>query len=154
MGLTEDGIWGPLTENGVREFISRERETKEVRNTGTFWDHIRHWSREEFRCRCGECHAPYCDGFPAEPDQTLVELADDIRQDLGAPGHRSSGIRCRQHNTDSGGVANSKHMEGKALDFMIEGISAERVYERAMRDSRTNYAYVIGNGPYVHIDVA
>lgn len=153
LGLTADGIWGPQTESAVREFVCREEESGETEETGTFWDHIRYWTREEFRCRCGEYHAPYCDGFPAEPDPVLVELVDDIRHDLGAPGYRSSGIRCRQHNTDSGGVADSRHMRGKALDFRIEGVSSQQVYQRAIEDPRTNYAYVIGDGPYVHVDV-
>ena len=105
-------------------------------------------------CRCWEYHEPYCDGFPVEPDQTLVELVDDIRHKAGAPGHRSSGIRCRQHNADSGGVANSKHMEGKALDFWIEGMSGEQLLALVLADPRTQFAYIIIPGePYVHVEV-
>lgn len=152
LGITADGIWGPRTEAAILGYIAGDPAAEEV-ETGTFWDHIRYWTREEFRCRCGEYHTPYCNGFPVEPDETLVELVDDLRHTLGAPGHRSSGIRCRQHNTDSGGVSNSRHMEGKALDFRIEGVSAEQVCQLAKRDPRTSYTYVIGNGPYVHVDV-
>lgn len=121
--------------------------------TGTFWDHIRYWSREEFRCRCGEYHEPYCDGYPAEPDQTLVELLDDIRAHFGRPAHRSSGLRCPQHNRDSKGVSNSKHLTGKAMDFFVEGTAGEIVRAYAAADPRCAYAYVI-EGNYVHVDVA
>lgn len=120
--------------------------------TGTFWDHIRYWSREEFKCRCGEYHEPYCNGYPAEPDQTLVELLDDIRAHFGRPAHRSSGLRCPQHNRDSKGVSNSKHLFGKAMDFFIEGVTGETVRSYAAADPRCNYAYVI-EGNYVHVDV-
>lgn len=120
--------------------------------TGTFWDHIRYWSREEFKCRCGEYHEPYCNGYPAEPDQTLVELLDDIRAHFGRPAHRSSGLRCPQHNRDSKGVSNSKHLTGKAMDFFVEGTAGETVRAYAAADPRCAYAYVI-EGNYVHVDV-
>lgn len=122
-------------------------------STGTFWDHIRYWSREEFRCRCGEYHEPYCNGYPAEPDQTLVELLDDIRAHFGRPAHRSSGLRCPQHNRDSKGVSNSKHLTGKAMDFFVEGNTGETVRAYAAADPRCAYAYVI-EGNYVHVEVA
>ncbi len=141
---------GEVPEN-VQEVI---KEAEKGDSTGTFWDHIRYWSREEFACRCGEYHSPYCNGYPVEPDQTLVELVDDIRHHFGRPGHRSSGIRCYQHNIDSKGVANSKHRFGKALDFCIEGVSGEELCAYADRDPRCSYTYVITPGePWVHVDV-
>lgn len=150
LGIEPDGVWGDQTERAVRKYFSLE--TEEAKESGTFWDHIRYWTREEFRCRCGEYHAPYCDGFPVEPDQTLVELVDDLRHRAGAPGHRSSGIRCPRHNKDSAGVDNSKHLTGKALDFFIEGVSGEKLLQLALEDPRTSYAYQI-EGQYVHVDV-
>jgi uncharacterized protein YcbK (DUF882 family) len=107
-------------------------------------------TREEFRCQCG---GKYCSGFPTEPDQTLVELVDDLRDRLGAPGHRSSGRRCTQHNANEGGVYNSRHLTGKAFDFMVEGKTGQQLLTAAQADKRTRYAYIIGNGPYVHVDV-
>jgi hypothetical protein len=170
-----DGKWGQLSRSACRAFqrsfggiavtgTATEETGKALRHAvaygmparkeaENFWDGIRYWTREEFRCRCGEYHAPYCNGFPVEPDRTLVELVDDIRHDLGAPGIRSSGIRCPQHNADEGGVVNSRHLKGKALDFMIAGKSAGEVLARAQADKRCRYAYIIGSGPYVHVDV-
>lgn len=156
LGIPDDGIWGPQTDDAVREHIFSGADLPdEPEETGTFWDHIRYWTREEWRCRCG---GKYCDGFPAEPDQTLVELVDDIRHELGAPGHRSSGLRCQIHNQNEGGVWNSKHLEGKALDFFIEGVSGAKLLATVQKDPRTSYAYQIkdkyGNPTdYVHVDV-
>ena len=159
LGIPADGVWGPQTEAAVLETVytydvdAPVAEDSNVPSTaGTFWDHIRYWSREEFRCRCGEYHAPYCNGFPAEPDQTLVELLDDIRAHFGRPAHRSSGLRCPQHNRDSKGVYNSKHLTGKAMDFFIEGVTGEAVRAYAAADPRCSYTYVI-EGNYVHVDV-
>ena len=155
-----DGIFGDDTLEKILDVIhSREEPAPDIsvgdkkEPTGTFWDHIRYWSRDEFACRCGQYHAPYCNGFPVEPDQTLVELVDDIRHDFGRPGHPSSGIRCERHNADQPNSAkNSLHKYGKALDFFIEGVSGAQLLARAQADPRTNYAYII-EGQYVHVDV-
>jgi hypothetical protein len=162
LSIEPDGIWGDQTDSAIREYIYSGADLPEpdaadtnVGNkpeTGTFWDHIRYWTREEFKCQCGNYHAPYCDGYPAEPDQTLVELLDDIRAHFGRVAHRSSGLRCPQHNRDSKGVSNSKHLYGKAMDFFIEGVSGEAVRAYADADPRCNYTYVI-EGQYVHVDV-
>lgn len=155
--LEPDKAFGPLTEARIREVIGNSEDLQAQptpEDSEDFWTHIRYWSREEFACRCGEYHQPYCDGFPVEPDQTLVELVDDIRHNAGAPGHRSSGIRCSQHNIDSGGVSNSKHRYGKALDFFVEGYTSAKLLNliREMKDPRLNYAYEIDDS-YVHVDV-
>ena len=153
LGIPADGVWGPQTDDAIREHIYAGEDI-EVPATGDWWDGIRYWTREEFRCRCGEHHAPYCNGFPVEPDRTLVELVDDIRHELGVPCIRSSGIRCEQHNADQPGSApDSRHLTGKALDFMIQGVSASAMLAAAQADPRCRYAYIIGNGPYVHVDV-
>lgn len=162
--LTVDGIFGNATAARILEVIASGEHPQTQApaadpedtdsETGTFWDHIRYWSREEFRCRCGNYHTPYCNGFPVEPDETLVEMVDDIRAHFGRPAHPSSGIRCERHNADQpGAAANSKHKRGKALDFFIEGVSGEALRAYAAADPRCTYAYVI-EGNYVHVDVA
>lgn len=145
-GLNQDGIAGVETQQALRKAVS---EGMPEREEDSFWEHIRYWNREEFRCRCG---GKYCNGFPAEPDRTLVELADDLRAAAGKPGHASSCLRCPVWNSLQGGVANSRHLSGKALDFYIEGLSGAQLLARAQADKRTNYAYII-DGQWVHVDV-
>ena len=162
-GISIDGIAGEETQMALRHAVTYGMPAKNVdepaedvnfSGTGTFWDNIRYWTREEFKCRCGEYHTPYCNGYPVEPDQTLVELADDARAHFGRPGHRSSGIRCRQHNADQpGSAANSKHLFGKALDFWIEGVSGSALLAYVQRDPRTSYAYIVQDN-IIHMDVA
>ena len=166
LGIPADGIFGPQTEAAVLEAVYTydvdapvpEEDTaatdKNVAHTELelLFEGIRYWSPEEFRCRCGEYHAPYCDGFPVLPDRTLLELVDDLRHNAGRPGHRSSGIRCYQHNLDSNGAAGSRHLKGKALDFYIEDLPGTQLLKAAKADPRTRYAYIIQD-QWVHVDV-
>lgn len=145
--LAVDGIPGSQTQAALKQAVAGGMPVKPREDS--FWEHIRFWNREEFRCRCG---GKYCSGFPAEPDRTLVELADDLRARAGKPAKASSGLRCRIWNEIQGGVANSRHLTGKALDFSIEGLSGQQLLEMAQKDSRTRYAYII-DGSWVHVDV-
>ena len=157
LGIPADGVWGPQTEMAILEAVYTY-DTDAPTEPGTDdpdlverFRGIQYWSPEEFRC---QCYGKYCDGFPALPDRTLLELVDDIRQKADRPGHRSSGLRCQTHNDlQPGSVPNSKHRTGKALDFCIEGLSGAQLLALAQADPRTSYAYIIDNGPYVHVDV-
>ena len=146
-GLTADGIVGEKTREALRKAVAEGMPVQQEEDS--FWDHIRYWNREEFRCRCG---GKYCNGFPAEPHRILVELVDDLRAEAGKPGHASSGLRCSVWNSLQGGVENSRHMTGKALDFYIEGLPGTQLLSRAQADPRTRYAYII-DGQWVHVDV-
>lgn len=166
LGIPADGVWGAQTETAVLEAVYTydvdtpiQKEDAPASDDDSInaelsrlFEGIRYWSPEEFRCRCGEYHAPYCSGFPVLPDRTLLELVDDLRHNAGRPGHRSSAIRCHQHNIDSKGVADSRHKTGKALDFYIEGMSGSKLLAAAKADPRTRYAYII-EGAWVHVDV-
>lgn len=162
LGVHPDGVWGPQTEAAVLEAVFTYNdgpapEDDEITGNSDLDDlltecfkGIRYISPEEVRC---QCNGKYCNGFPALPNRVMLELADDLRERGGAPLHRSSFLRCPQHNANEGGVKTSKHQYGKALDFMIEGMTGVQLLSLARSDPRTSYAYIIGNGPYVHVDV-
>lgn len=162
LGVPADGVWGKQTETAVLEAVytydvdapvpEQDTDPGESTELELLFEGIRYWSPEEFKCRCGEYHEPYCNGFPVLPDRTLLELVDDLRHDAGRPAHRSSAIRCYQHNIDSKGVSNSRHLTGKALDFYIEGMTGTQLLRAAQADPRTRYAYII-EGQWVHVDV-
>lgn len=119
-----------------------------------FWADIRYFSREaEFVCQCG---GKYCSGFPAEPEEKLVRLAERVREHFGQPITVSSGVRCATHNANVGGVANSRHLSGKAVDFRVQGVSGATVLaycQGLVNAGELRYAYRIKNGDYVHMDV-
>ena len=145
-GLTVDGIPGGKTQEALKQAVAGGMPEQQPED---FWCQIRYWNREEFRCRCG---GKYCDGFPAEPSETLVRLVDDLRQRAGRPAHASSGLRCSTWNVIQGGVANSRHLTGKALDFSVEGMAGSQLLSLAQSDPRTRHAYIIDGG-WVHVDV-
>lgn len=142
-GLDPDGDFGPLTEAKVKEVIA----TGELPKVN--WDEVKYFGRAEFQCNC---NGKYCDGFPTEPHPLLVKVADRVREHFGAAALISSGVRCEQHNANVGGVSNSRHLYGKAMDFCIVGRSASEVLSFVQAQPEIRYAYDI-DGTYIHMDV-
>lgn len=147
-GLDVDGIWGKKTESRILEVIYKGEKPKEE-TTDSWWDEIEYFSREEFRCQCG---GRYCNGFPTEPKEKLVRLADQVRKHFGRPAIRTSGLRCKTWNQLQGGVSNSRHLSGKALDFRIEGNTATTTLAYVQSLSGIRYAYAV-DSKHVHMDI-
>ena len=152
-GLETDGSPGPLTQAALLDAVESGRfrvdDAKTIDgSTGTWWDSIRYFTREEFRCPC-----PCCGGFPVEPDETLVRLADRVREHFEAPANVSSGVRCQAHNDElSGSAKNSYHLRGKAMDFCVRGVSGAKLLAY-VKTQQVHYAYQISGSDYVHMDV-
>lgn len=131
-GLSVDGDPGTATQKALKHAVAYgiEKATNEGSTTvsktetvtGTFWDEIQYFTREEFRCKCG---GKYCNGFPAEPAEATVRAVDEIRRKLGVPVTISSGLRCATHNANEGGVSTSRHMTGLAADLHSSKTPAE-----------------------------
>ncbi len=145
-GLKDDGEFGMQTEVKILEAVAGLALPVEPEN---FWDGIKYFDREEFRCKCG---GKYCDGFPVEPEKKLVQLADRVREHFGKPMRVSSGVRCEVHNANVGGVSGSRHKLGTAMDFCIDDIPAPVVLPYVQAQTETNYAYAIDSN-YIHMDV-
>ena len=118
-------------------------------DNGTFWVDIVYFDKDEMRCKCG---GRYCNGFPAEPQQLLMELADRARKHFGAPAHVVSGLRCSRWNQIQGGVANSQHMYGEAMDIRIDGVTADTLLAWMQQQPEVRYCYAI-NSTNVHFDI-
>ena len=134
-GISVDGICGEKTEKAMRHAVaygmpekksystdctsdhtnvqSNRTENSTDGNTGTVWDEIKYFKKSEFACKCGK----YCDGYPAEIDMNMVKIADKIRNRIGKPITINSGLRCKTHNANVGGVSNSQHLYGNAADL-------------------------------------
>lgn len=150
-GLEADGVFGDETSRRIREVIaSAEKPAAELSPAiGTFWDEIQYFRRSDpyIGCPCGKCG-----GFPVEPSETLMRLADRVREHFGAPMIPTSTVRCPDHNGAVGGVATSYHLRGKAMDFYIKGLTASTVLAW-IKTQGVHYAYAIV-GSAVHMDVA
>ena len=150
-GIAVDGNAGPETQKAMKHAIAygmTEKKKEESIENGDFWDDIKYFDRDEFKCKCGK----YCNGFPVEMQEKLIRVADRVRGHFGASARVSSGVRCETHNANVGGVANSRHKLGKAMDFRIEGKAAKEVLEYVQKQSDIRYAYAI-DSQYVHMDI-
>lgn len=161
--ITADGYGGPETDKQLRYAVANNLEKPEFDDdvtdyyvgenatlTGTFWDEIEFFNREEFRCKCG---GKYCNGYPAEPDERMVRIADQLRKNLGVPITIVSGLRCKTWNAIQGGVTNSQHMYGEAADIYAKGVSQPRVEAELDKIGGVRYHYPITGSSNVHFDV-
>ena len=168
-----DGIWGEKSRRALEAFQKErgltvgnfteetakalleavgdwEGEGPERESSGTFWDEIAFFSREEFRCTCG---GRGCDGFPAEPKERLVRNAEAARKNFGNVARVSSGVRCRLRNGElPGSAANSLHMRGRAMDFCVLGVGSAKLLAFVKTLPEISEAYAI-DGNYVHMGV-
>ena len=148
-GLEVDGIVGAATEEALRHSIAYGLPEADADTVESWWDEIEYFTREELRCKCG---GKYCDGFPAEPQELAVRLADRARRHFGRPGHNVSFLRCPEWNRLQGGVANSQHMYGEAMDIRIDGVTADDLLAWFQDQPEVRYSYKI-NGTNVHFDI-
>lgn len=140
-----DGIVGKETSKALKYAVAYGMPGSEKTD---FWDNIQYFKKEEFRCKCGK----YCNGYPVEPSEELVNVLEKIRKYFGKPVIVNSGIRCATHNANVGGANASQHMKGTAADIVVSGIDPERVAKYA----ETLLPKTGGIGRYktfTHIDV-
>ena len=86
-------------------------------------------TRNEVACRCG------CGFDIAAPE--LVETFQAVRDYIGQPIRIMSGCRCPEHNSKVGGVKDSAHIMGQALDMHISGL-APRTFGEMVRQAHQN----------------
>lgn len=103
------------------------------------------FSYSEFGCQCGSC--PYIDGYQIDP-KLLLNL-QKIRTVFGKAIKISSGLRCANHNRAVGGVVNSYHLIGKAIDIpCTDSEDRHQLVKLALRLHLT-----VGINPkFIHLD--
>lgn len=166
-GISVDGIAGEETEKALKHAVAygiekkpdstdctnvqnNSTENSTNGNTGTFWDEIEYFDRSEFKCKC--C-GKYCNGYPDEPDERMVRIADQLRKNLGVPITIVSGLRCKTWNAIQGGVSNSQHMYGEAADIYAKGVPQSLVEAELDKIGGVRYHYAIKCSNNVHFDV-
>lgn len=145
-GLPNNDTYDSATEKALKHAVAYGMPAKkaEASTSGDFWDGIKYFKKAEFRCKCG-CGAD-------SMNETLIRVADRVRGHFGSPMTVSSGRRCSKHNARVGGVSNSRHLSGKAMDFCVAGKTASQVLAYVQKQPEIRYAYAI-DGSYVHMDV-
>lgn len=142
-GLEADGIYGKLTNAKLKE----EYREKFVVN----WSKSKYFKKSEFKCNCG---GRYCDGYPAEIDPQLVINLNKTREEFGVPITITSGLRCVKYNNSlAGSSKTSKHMTGKAADFIVPKVGVSlggrrrvMTYWKSLEGS--SYTYCNENGSH------
>lgn len=157
-GLTADGVPGAATQKMLTGAVAgtaakvkqtAQEKTEDGQQTGTYWDTIKYFKRSDpyIGCPCGKCG-----GFPVEPKEKLMRLADRVREAAGKPMIPNSTVRCAAHNKAVGGVDTSRHKLGQAMDFHIPGMSAAQILAIVKADRGAAYCYAIDSSN-VHMDV-
>ena len=149
-GLDPDRIFGNDTAKAAISAVANGRFKQSENKTQTgedWWDEIEYFDRDEYACKCGKCG-----GFPVEPQEKMVKAEDKVRKHFGVPIYNTSGVRCKTHNANVGGVSNSRHLSGKAVDFGVKGKTAAQVLSYVNTLPEIRYAYDI-DGTHVHMDI-
>lgn len=102
------------------------------------WANFKNFKKTEFQCKCGK---KYCNGYPHEIAYSLVEVMQRLRDRYGKSVKITSGLRCKTHNKNVGGTANSKHPLGQAADFSFSGMNKNEVIAWLKKQPEYSYAY-------------
>lgn len=165
-GLAVDGIAGQKTIDCIRAIIVADQqkfgitvdgvageETTKARNkynneSTNSWDSIKHFKQSEFTCKCG-CGLN-------NMNLKVVKIADKVREHFGSPAIVTSGTRCQKHNKEVGGVSNSRHLQGKAIDMYVQGVSGEDLLsylQTLVNSGELRYTYLITGSNACHFDI-
>lgn len=131
-----DGKYGTNTDNLLRHI-------KAVK------DNCKNFAPEEFRCGCG---GKYCCGYPTYMQPIELKAIQNIRSHYGKPMTVTCGVRCTRYNKAVGGIKNSEHLKGLAVDYHIKGVTdtlANRKDSIKWISSQPNHHYTYGNGIFV-----
>lgn len=102
---------------------------------------LKFFKLEEFRCTCG---AKYCTGYPVKLNNYMLKNIDSIREKFGPTNVTSAG-RCKKQNSVVGGIPNSKHVTGKAVDF-----NNKYTFSKANRTKVKNYWRTLPKADYTY----
>ena len=72
----------------------------------------------------------------------IIRVLQPLRDKLGKPIVITSGYRCPKLNSLVGGVANSQHTTGQAVDFIVNGMDVHTLFE-FVRNSGVMYDQLI-----------
>ena len=120
---------------------------------------------QEFRCNCG-----HCSGYPSYMKKVEIQHIRKIREHYKKPMVITSALRCSYENNRVGGVKNSGHTRGYAVDFYMKGVTDtvdnrvyalkwikkqddhEFTYGAYMKDSNGLYRTASGMGNAMHTE--
>lgn len=156
LGIKDDGLFGTGTEDACFETLLSGKSLPDIEGviiippTGDFWDEIKFFDKEEMRCKCG---GRYCDGYPHEIQPLLMQILDRARKWSGHPIVIISGLRCEDWNRIQGGVVDSQHKYGEAVDVYFYGKTPAEALAWLQSQPGVRYAYQISGCSNIHFDI-
>lgn len=108
---------------------------------------------KNFQYKEFDCHGKGCCSTTII-DEKLVEYIQRIRDHFGKPITITSPYRCEVHNRRVGGATKSYHMQGKAADIVVQGISSREVakYAESIGILGIGLYETSADGYFTHID--
>lgn len=110
---------------------------------------FKNFKLSEIKCKCG---GKYCNGYPVGFSYDLLKQLQDVRNHFNKPVIITSAIRCTTHNKNVGGVKNSRHTKGTAVDFYVKGVNYNTLKSYINKLPYNNYTYNI-SGSVMHHDI-
>ena len=100
-----------------------------------------------------DCHGSGCCSTTII-DEKLVAYVQQIRDHFGKPVTITSPYRCETHNKRVGGATKSYHMQGKAADIVVQGVSSREVakYAESIGILGIGLYETSADGYFTHID--
>ena len=108
---------------------------------------------KNFQYKEFDCHGSGCCSTTII-DEKLVEYVQRIRDHFGTPVTITSPYRCEVHNRRVGGATKSYHMQGKAADIVVQGVSSREVakYAESIGILGIGLYETSADGYFTHID--
>lgn len=147
-----DSKYGLNTDRALRTFYNVKKNTTNFKPS-------------EFCCTCG-----HCTGYPSYMKKAELQHIQKIRTHYNKSMTITSALRCSYENNRVGGVKNSGHMRGYAVDFYMPGVTDtvdnrvkalawikkqpnhEFTYGAHMKDSNGLYRIANGMGNAMHTE--
>ena len=107
------------------------------------WKIIKHFKKEEFTCKCG-CGLNNI-------NQTFVLMLDDSRGLANMPFKINSACRCESHNKKIGGVKDSAHVKGLAVDISARDDKSRFIIVSALL--AMGFKRVLLYDTFIHVDM-
>lgn len=100
-----------------------------------------------------DCHGSGCCSKTII-DEKLVAYVQKIRDHFGKPVTITSPYRCEVHNRRVGGATKSYHMQGRAADIVVQGVSSREVakYAESIGILGIGLYETSADGYFTHID--
>ena len=107
------------------------------------WSKIKHFKESGFTCNCG------CGVNNINDD--VVQMLDTAREWAHIPFKINSACRCEKHNKMVGGVTDSAHTKGLAVDISARDGESRLIIMRALL--KIGFKRVLLYDTFIHVDM-